>query len=250
MSDTNNPYAAPTAELGADTAEVVGGSIEATLAGLGQLEVGTTMSAAWANLKGSKRVLLGGFLLIYLLLLPILLGGQYLLNAQLAQNQGNIGSAIGTQLLVQLAVMALTYPFTAAVFIVAARHMCRRPISIGMLFSQYGKFGALLITGILQIILIVIGYALLIVPGIYLSVAYTLALPLVADRNMGPWEALETSRKLVTKHWLTVFGILAVASLLMLLSAVFFLVPLIWTLPWLVLCVGVIYRNLAGLQTR
>ena len=44
MSDTNNPHAAPTAELGADTAEVVGGSIEATLAGLGQLAMAAAVT--------------------------------------------------------------------------------------------------------------------------------------------------------------------------------------------------------------
>lgn len=39
----------------------------------------------------------------------------------------------------------------------------------------------------------------LVLPGIYLAVSYQLSLPLVADKGLGPWEAMETSRKIVSK---------------------------------------------------
>ena len=249
LSDTNNPYAAPTAALATDPSGVLGGSIEATLAGHGQLEVGATMSEAWANLKGSKRVFFGGFLAVYALLFSFVSLAQFTLGVP-GSGSFSVFGEFAAQFMFQLIITAALYPFIAGALIVATRHMCGLPISFGMLFAQYGKFVNLFLTGILQTILVSIGYVLFIIPGIYLSFAYALALPLVADRNMGPWEALETSRKLVTKHWWTVFGMLFVAASLVGLSAMAFLIPLIWTLPWALLCVAVIYRNLAGLQSR
>jgi len=35
----------------------------------------------------------------------------------------------------------------------------------------------------------------------YLSIAYSFAIPLIVDRKMKPWEALETSRRLISKKW-------------------------------------------------
>ncbi len=247
MSESNNPYAAPTSTVASVEAGTLGGSIEATLAGHGQLELGATMSEAWANLKGSKRILLGGFLFVYVLMLVVLVPAQLMFIGAAGNNPAG---AFGMQLTLQLVLTAALYPFFAGAMIVCTRHMCGLPIAFGMLFAQYGKFVNLFLTSVLQTILVAIGFLLLIVPGIYLSIAYALALPLVADRNMGPWEALETSRKLVTKHWWMVFGILIIASILMGISAFFFLIPLIWTVPWFMLCLGVIYRNLAGLQSR
>jgi uncharacterized membrane protein len=35
----------------------------------------------------------------------------------------------------------------------------------------------------------------------YLSIAYSFAIPLIVDRKMKPWEAIETSRRLISKKW-------------------------------------------------
>ncbi len=39
-------------------------------------------------------------------------------------------------------------------------------------------------------------------------------IPLVIDKRMGFWEAMELSRKVVTKHWWKVFGLVIVLGLL------------------------------------
>ena len=67
---------------------------------------------------------------------------------------------------------------------------------------------------IIGLFLIVIGFAFLILPGVYLLVAYTFSYLLIVDRRLGIWQALEGSRRVVNKHWWSVFGLTLVMLLL------------------------------------
>jgi len=87
-----------------------------------------------------------------------------------------------------------------------------------------------------------IGFLLLILPGIYLSIAYVFTLPLIVDKEMDIWDAMETSRKAVTKHWFKVFGLFILLSLIMALGALALGIGLIWAVPLLfVTLYGLLY---------
>jgi hypothetical protein len=73
--------------------------------------------------------------------------------------------------------------------------------------------GQLALLGFVVGVLSLVGTALCIIPGIYLSVAWIFATPLVIDKKMGVWEAMEFSRKMVTRHWFMVFALLIVVAL-------------------------------------
>lgn len=62
--------------------------------------------------------------------------------------------------------------------------------------------------------LAILGFFLLLVPVIYLSTVWIFSLPLVIDKGLGFWQAMETSRKVVNKHWWSVFGLLIVIGLI------------------------------------
>ena len=64
----------------------------------------------------------------------------------------------------------------------------------------------------------VLGFLVALVPAVYVSVSYMFSLPLVLDRGMGFWEAMELSRKRVGKHWWTVFALLVVCGLIQLVG--------------------------------
>lgn len=53
----------------------------------------------------------------------------------------------------------------------------------------------------------------LILPGLYFFVAWIFSIPLVADKRLEFWTAMELSRKVVTKVWFEIFGLFIVASL-------------------------------------
>ena len=87
--------------------------------------------------------------------------------------------------------------------------------SFGDIFLGFGPaFASLLGAYLICILLSTVGLMLCIVPGIYLAVSWVFAIPLVIDKRMGFWEAMELSRKVVTKHWWKVFGLLIVLGLL------------------------------------
>jgi uncharacterized membrane protein len=120
------------------------------------------------------------------------------------------------------------------------------PVEVTEIFAYFKKVLVLVGTSILYYLMIIIGLCLLVLPGIYLMVAYLLAFPLVAEKNMGPWEALETSRKAITHHWFKFVGLYLLLALIMLVSAIPLGIGLIWTLPMSTILVGVVYRTVFG----
>lgn len=82
---------------------------------------------------------------------------------------------------------------------------------------------------------------------IYLMVSFLFAMPLVIDRFLKAWEALNVSRKVVTQHWFRVFFLFFFLSILMVISAIPIGIPLIWTMPWAYNVIAITYRELFGI---
>jgi hypothetical protein len=87
--------------------------------------------------------------------------------------------------------------------------------NFGDIFLGFGPaFASLLGAFLICMLLSTAGVMLCILPGIYLAVSWVFTIPLVIDKRMGFWEAMELSRKVVTKHWWKVFGLVIVLGLL------------------------------------
>jgi hypothetical protein len=88
-------------------------------------------------------------------------------------------------------------------------------------------FLGMLVSGLLT----VVGIAFCLIPGIYLAVAWKLALPLIIDKRMEFWPAMELSRKVVTRQWWAFFGLVILAGMLNLAGVLLCLVGLFVTVP-------------------
>jgi len=97
-----------------------------------------------------------------------------------------------------------------------------------------------------MMLLVYLGMFLLLIPGLYLAVAYLLAIPLVVERGLAPWQALETSRKAISQHWFKVFGLFLLLGLITLVSAIPLGIGLVWSIPLFVIAMGVLYRTIFG----
>ena len=74
--------------------------------------------------------------------------------------------------------------------------------SVETAFSGFSnRFLHLFLGGFVAFILTGLGFLCLILPGIYLLVAWIFTLPLVIDKGLDFWPAMELSRKMVSKHW-------------------------------------------------
>ena len=56
-----------------------------------------------------------------------------------------------------------------------------------------------------------VGYLFCILPGVFLQIAWIFSVPLVADKHLEFWSAMELSRKVVTRVWFKVFGLAILA---------------------------------------
>jgi hypothetical protein len=75
------------------------------------------------------------------------------------------------------------------------------------------RLGALILLAILTGLLLAVGYVLFIIPGIYLTVCWLCAVPVLMFEGIGNWGALERSRELIKGHWWTTFGAVLVGLL-------------------------------------
>lgn len=83
----------------------------------------------------------------------------------------------------------------------------------------------------------------------FIFTVYIFAQPLIVDRRMGFWQAMEMSRKVVVKQWFAIFGFLMVVGLLSMLGVLALLVGLLATIPVAYLSLAVAYREIFGLES-
>lgn len=241
-----NPYAIPASDL---QQPVPAGQVPSLAEALSRgydFSIGGVLGEAWRLVKGSKGLIFGGFLVFYALLLGVTFAVSLPLDYLGLIDQSNPALSAVSQLLINLAAGAVSYPCMAGIMMLGIRRADGQPVSFDLIFSQFGRTLPLLFTGLLMSILAGIGFLLLIIPGIYLSVAYSLAFPLVAERGLSPWQALETSRKAINQHWFKVAGLCLLTALIGLLSLLPLGLGLIWSLPLYILSLGVLYRLIFG----
>ena len=99
---------------------------------------------------------------------------------------------------------------------------------------------------IIMMLLILAGFALFILPGIYLSIAYAFAPYLITEKDMGVWESLETSRKAITAFWWRYFGLMLVGLLMIIAGAIPLAIGLLWALPILAIATGEVFADTFG----
>ena len=222
------------------------GSLQRGLAGEYELNLSALLSESWGRVSGNKGLI--WMAMLFYLGLAFLIGMFFgVLNTppvdaselQPPSTMEAIGNLVSALVLMPMAV--------GLAFLAAALAMGHRP-NPKSLFAWYGHTLKIFLTGLLMNLLILIGLLLLVLPGIYLAVSYQIALPLMVDKKLGPWEALEASRKIIGHRFFTVLGFDIVAFVLVALSMLLLGIPFIWTVPMLVIAFGVIYRNMVGLE--
>lgn len=138
---------------------------------------------------------------------------------------------------------------TAGYYFVAFQLARGRDAVFGDFFQGFNKFLPIFLTALVAGILTAIGFVLLILPGIYLAVAYLFAQPLVIDKSADFWQAMETSRKLITKKWFSFFGLLLLIALLNMAGAIVLGIGLLVTVPLSVCIISAAYEDIVGLNS-
>lgn len=99
-----------------------------------------------------------------------------------------------------------------------------------------------LVTGLLT----GVGLLFCIVPGIYLGVAWHFTLPLIIEKRLEFWPAMELSRKVITKYWWSFFGLAILSMLLNFLGMLLCCVGMFVTAPVTMLALMYAYEDIFG----
>lgn len=214
-----------------------GGSIQETLAGAAQLNVMETIREGWERTRGIKGMVVGGLLLVYAGVMVVSLILRSIFGVD---DQNILAASVG-----QLVIMMIIYPFMAGVFMLGLRRSVGLPVEFQEQFSLYGLMLPIVAVGILQSVLTSLGLMLLVLPGLYLAIALSLAIPLKVEKNLGIMDCLATSLKLVNRKFLEVF-LLSLASTGLIIVGMLSVIGWIWTVPWAIMIFAITYRQLAG----
>jgi uncharacterized membrane protein len=210
-----------------------------------QFTISGVFQDAWARTKGAKGKLwlalaayIGFYIVISILVGLFLPSEEYVI-------ENKIWWVFAVE---QVIFTAVTMPVTAGLYMLGIRRAAGLGMPVLSIFRYFNKIIPLFITALLQLILVLVGFLLLVIPGIYLTIAYFFAIPLVVEKDLSPWAALETSRKAITKCWFRTFGFVLVSALAILVGMIPLGIGLIWTLPLAMIAYGVLYRVLFGCE--
>jgi uncharacterized membrane protein len=81
---------------------------------------------------------------------------------------------------------------------------------------------------------------------IYLSISWVFTFPLVIDKGLGPWTAMEVSRRVVSRQWFSVFFVLLLGVILTMLGLIALIIGVFVTLPLMLGAVLYAYEDLCN----
>jgi hypothetical protein len=199
------------------------------------LDLGDCISRGWELVKNNFWPVVGTTTLV---LFAIFLVNQFFgLFTRSAVNDMIVQHRVSPRgIFIIVVVMIVSAPvytvFSAGLFKYYLKQIRGETAGVGDAFSGFGPhLGQLIMLSLVQIIFVFLGYMLCVIPGIYLAVAWYFAIPLVIDKGLGFWEAMELSRKMVNKHWFLVFAFLLVYGMLSMIGIIACFIGILVTLP-------------------
>lgn len=120
-----------------------------------------------------------------------------------------------------LANLAISPSLIIGFYIVADKLEKGEQVTFSNFFDGFSKLGDLFIVHLVMLFFVIIGFILLVIPGIYLAVAYSFATPMVwFIYNGSVLDTLKTSRILISKNWLSFLGFYLIGLLVCILGLI------------------------------
>ncbi|MBZ4218652.1 MAG: hypothetical protein LAC69_00475 [Chlorobium sp.] len=148
-----------------------------------------------------------------------------------------------------LIISAVVASLSAGYSIAAFKLMSGQQFEFADFFKGFNYFLPLFLASLAGGFLVGIGLALLIIPGIYLAVSYMFATFLILDYRMEFWQALETSRKIISKNWFAFLGFAFALFAINLLGCLALGVGLLVTIPVTSCAAAIAYKEIVGLNS-
>lgn len=205
-----------------------------TLAAVGQESafgvgkaIGHTFSAWWRHAFAFSLLTLMAYVPMYL---PALLSGAPIAGLTMPTPNPFDAAAVAAARagprpgfwLGNVATMLLLAVEAGAITHGAIRHLAGKPVSLGgMIATGFRRLLPLLVVGVLCYVIFLLGFMLLVVPGVYLACALSAAVPAVVVERPGILGALRRSFALTKGKRLAIFAVFLVLFLVAMVVTVF-----------------------------
>lgn len=94
-------------------------------------------------------------------------------------------------------------------------------------------------------LIVILGFILLVVPGIYFAIRLTYVIYFLVDQKTGPIEAIKRSWKLTKGHFFSILGLYLVLVLVNLFGMLLLLLGLLITIPVTYIAIAYTYKKLS-----
>ncbi len=222
------------------------GSLHKAVTGDYDFSISEVLSEAWQKVSGSKLKIIGAFFVYAVIATLTTQFISLFLDSTPYMEAEQYADAFIINALVGWLASPVTLPLSLGVLLLGYARANDEALAIDTIFNYYVYVWSLVFASLLITLFTYVGFALLLIPGIYLSVAYSFTLPLIIDKKLGIWGAMEVSRQAVTHAWWTIAGVNGTLFVIVVLSAMPMGVGLIWTIPLLMIAQGVMYRKIFG----
>lgn len=154
------------------------------------------------------------------------------------------GLSNAQQLAIQLTLAVLLVPLWTGVSMLAIFSARAHKASFTDIFWYYRLLLRLVVGSLLISMAVSFGLMLFVVPGAYIATATTFALPLMADKKMGPISAILYSARVVNKHLAKMLLLCVVFILLMVLVFLSAGFAYLWVGPFYFNVKAILYQDL------
>lgn len=141
----------------------------------------------------------------------------------------------------------LAGPLMAGFTIMAMKRMKGQPVDFNDIFAGFKLFVPLFLLTLVMGFGILVGTMLCILPGIYLSIAWTFGACLIIDRKMDFWSAAQFSMQVVNKQFWPVAILVVVLGVIMTVGNSI-VIGALFTTPLWSIAIAVAYARIFGLQ--
>lgn len=154
------------------------------------------------------------------------------------------------QLMLDITLALLTAPLITGVMMMGVNASVGKQVKAVDLFDFMSIAIWLSIGSLMISVFVQIGLLLFIIPGLYVAMASSFTLVIIAEKGSRPSQALILSIKVVNRYLLGFIKLYAVFAILFIASALTMGIGLIWTIPLYYNVKGVLYRDLFGVTTE
>ena len=185
------------------------------------------------------------FIGVFLIISILSSGGSF----QVSDTAEVTSGALGLFVVVALALAVIQMlAKMGSIHLVLKAHDNAESVRFGDLWAPH-PFWKFVGGSILVGIIVIIGFILLIVPGIIWALRYLFVPYLIMERKLAPFEALKESARITYGHKWQLLGLLCLIVLINILGAILLLVGLLVSIPVSSLAMVHAYRTLSGQAT-